>query len=129
MRLPLVVALALAACQSGSSGSSGSPGSSGSSAPKQGPPPPAVVEPGSPYAKDVDKLCNAMTLSGAMDQPEDARQLVVAKWLGGNLDTAEIHTFLVKLQPMSPADKVAALDAEAKKVGLADCPLSAAWKK
>ena len=124
MRLPLVVALALGACQSGSSSSAPAPAPA-----PHGPPPPAVVEPGSPYAKDVDKLCHALTLSGAMDQPEDARQLVVAKWLGGNLDTAEIHTFLVKLQALAPADKVAALDAEAKKVGLADCPLSAAWAK
>ena len=109
MRLPLVAAIALAACQSGSAA------------------PP--VERGSAYAKDVDKLCNALTLSGAMDQPEEARQLTVAKWLGANLETSEVHTFLVKLQGLAPADKVAALDAEAKKVGLAGCPLSKAWQK
>jgi hypothetical protein len=124
MRLPLVAAIALAACQSGSAAPPAP-----SKKPTPAAPVPAIVEPGSAYAKDVDKLCNALTLSGAMDQPEEARQLTVAKWLGANLETSEVHTFLVKLQALAPADKVAALDAEAKKVGLAGCPLSKAWQK
>jgi hypothetical protein len=128
MRLPLVAAIALAACQSGSAAPP--PSKQPAAGPtRPAPPVPAVVEPGSAYAKDVDKLCNALTLSGAMDQPEEARQLTVAKWLGANLETSEVHTFLVKLQGLAPADKVTALNAEAKKVGLDGCALSKAWEK
>ncbi|HTJ41146.1 MAG TPA: hypothetical protein VL463_03595 [Kofleriaceae bacterium] len=109
MRLLLVAAIALGACQSQSSGG---------------------AAPASPaYAKDIDKLCNVLVYSGADKEPEGGRQLTVAKWLGPNLETTEVHTFLAKLQTLGPAAKADALDAEAKRVGLASCPLSAEWRK
>ena len=111
MRLLLVVAIALGACQSGSGSG-------------------AAAAPASPaYAKDIDKLCNVLVYSGADKEPEGGRQLTVAKWLGPNLETTEVHTFLAKLQTLGPAAKADALDAEAKRVGMASCPLSAEWRK
>src|SRR5579862_6380955 len=125
-----VIAFALVACQSGTTKVSGV---AGSSAPESAsaPPVPAPVaapapapEPAPPpdlagdYAGDVERLCNAMKYSGADNQPAGSRQMLIAAWLGPNLKTQEIHSFLVRFQMLSTPEKKQALLAEAMKVGL-----------
>jgi len=82
-----------------------------------------------PYDRDIDRICNVERLSGALDVPEGGRQLAIAQWLPGALETEDAHTFLVKFGRLGPAEKAAALDAEAKKAGLAECPLARSWHK
>jgi hypothetical protein len=132
------VAFVLAACQSGSAKVSGSPPAS---APESGSaPPPALAPTADPapsqelaqlagdYPADVDRLCNAMKYSGADKQAPGARQMLIAAWLGPNLKTQEIRSFLVHFQTLSTGDKKKALLAEAAKAGLPGCPLADEWK-
>jgi hypothetical protein len=141
IRRSMTVLVVLAACQSGSSGSSSSGGSAGTaakqaergSAAPTAPSAPAVVSPLTgdalkAYTQDFERLCNAEQLSGALDQPEEARTLMVAQWLGKHLETSQVHDFLVHIQRLGAADKADVLDGEAKRLGLASCPLSAVWK-
>ena len=82
-----------------------------------------------PYGRDIVHLCNAEKESGALEQPEGARQLPIARGRGGGvLETERAHDFLVTLVPMDAAAKAAALRAEARAVGLDDCQIAAAWK-
>ncbi|MCE9580522.1 MAG: hypothetical protein K8W52_45805 [Deltaproteobacteria bacterium] len=90
--------------------------------------PPKPTPQDTPYAHDIGHLCNAEKESGALEQPEGARQLHIARWLPGVLETQRAHDFLVALVPMDAAAKAAALRAEARSVGLEDCTLAAAWK-
>ena len=80
------------------------------------------------YGRDLEKLCNAEKYSGALDQPEDARSIMVARWLGPNLETNKMRAFLVKIQPLNGAAKGDAMRAEAASVGLDDCPTAELWK-
>jgi hypothetical protein len=95
------------------------------------PPPPAPAPAPSPapagYAADIGRLCDAVKLSNADAEP-GGRQVKIAMWLGENLKTTEAHQFLVTIQPLEGPAKADALLAEAKKVGLADCPLAAEWR-
>jgi hypothetical protein len=79
------------------------------------------------YTADIEKLCNVIQLSGAPD--DDAQTLTTANWLAANLTTAESRKFLVSIQPLVGPAKADALDAEAKRVGLVGCALSALWRK
>jgi hypothetical protein len=79
------------------------------------------------YTEDISKLCNVIQLSGAPD--DDAQTLTTANWLAANLVTKESRMFLISIQPLVGAAKADALDAEAKRVGLVGCPLSAIWRK
>jgi hypothetical protein len=91
---------------------------------------PAVVVPAEitpEYRADIEKLCDVVRLSGAGD--DDAQTLTTANWLAANLTTQESRKFLISTQPMVGAVKADALDAEAKRVGLDGCVLSALWRK
>ena len=112
--------LVAAACQSGSS-SVPSPKPSESS----GIPRPFVSD---GYRKDIDSLCNVMKLSGADQQPADARQVLIAMWLGPHITTDEGHKYLIAIQPLHGEAKAAELDAEARRVGLSSCPLADEWR-
>ena len=80
------------------------------------------------YAKDIDALCNSMVNSGASEQPDGARQLMVAQYLGKAIQTDAAHNFLVGIQPLQGAAKSEALNAEATRVGLHGCPLANEWQ-
>lgn len=85
-----------------------------------------AAPPGSAYAKDIEALCDVIARADAPD--DDARTLIVANWLAANLTTPESRQFLIKIQPLGGNDKAAALEAEAKRVGLTGCALAAEWR-
>jgi hypothetical protein len=92
---------------------------------QQGNPP--ASGPTSPYGQDLGRLCHSEERSGALDHPEAQRSMVVAQWLGNNIQTEEGRAFLVRLARTPPAEKAALLKAEAARSGLSDCPLAKSW--
>jgi hypothetical protein len=80
------------------------------------------------YRKDIEALCNVMKLSGADQQPPDARQAIIAMWLGPHITTDEGHAYLVAIQPLHGEAKASELEGEARRVGLGGCPLSDEWR-
>jgi hypothetical protein len=81
-----------------------------------------------PYRADIATLCDVITRSGADQVSPGERALLIASWLGGHLQTAEAHDYLVKIGPLEGDAKAAALEAEAARVGLAHCALAGAWR-
>jgi hypothetical protein len=96
---------------------------------------PSTVAPAAPvgpiaadYKADIENLCDVEKRSGA-DQLEPAqRNPTIAMWLGPNIKTTAGHQFLVQIQPLQGADKAQALDTEAKRVGISECPLATEWR-
>lgn len=86
---------------------------------------PAVSE---PYRSDITNLCDSVVSSGADQLPAGERPLAIASWLGTHLQTPEAHDFLVRIQPLEGEPKAAALEAEARRVGLPGCALAAEWR-
>jgi len=82
----------------------------------------------SAFGRDMDRICNALTQSGASSEPEGSRMVIVAQWLGTNLESQEGRDFLARIQPLGPADKAAALEGEATRVALPGCPLARLWR-
>jgi len=95
----------------------------GSSAATEGP---AKVD--AAYTGDIEKLCDVVARSGSTDLDPNDRVFKIATWLGGNLQTGDARKFLAKIQPLTGVAKADALDAEAKRVGLASCALAAEWR-
>jgi len=82
-----------------------------------------------PYARDVARLCDAVAQSGAGSNEFDGdRKVLIATWLGKNLETQEMRNFLVSLQQMTPAQKHDALVAEGARGGVAHCALADEWR-
>jgi hypothetical protein len=92
---------------------------------QQGEPRSPPVDPA--YAQDISRICNAEELSGAKEQPEGARQMAVAEWLGPAIETEQAREFLAVLTEFTGAAKAKRLRDEAKRVGLGDCALAASW--
>jgi hypothetical protein len=107
VHITMLAAVALTACQKGESHSA-----------------PVTT----PYAQDIQKICDAERLSGALEQPEGARQMAIAQWLGPAIETDEARTFLASLAQVTGAAKGDRLRDEARRVGLDDCALAASWK-
>ncbi len=86
-----------------------------------------AAAPDSPYAKDIEALCDVIQRSGA-DKDPDATMVTVATWLAANMTTPESKQFLARIQPMQGNEKASALENEAKRVGLSGCALAAEWR-
>jgi hypothetical protein len=80
------------------------------------------------YRRDIENLCNAMASSGADQLPVGERAPAIATWLGAHVQTPEAHAYLVRIQPLVGEPKAAALEGEARRVGLSGCALAAAWR-
>ncbi len=81
------------------------------------------------YTGDIEKLCDVVARSGSTDLDQNDRVFKIATWLGTNLETGDARKFLAKIQPLKGAAKADALDAEAKRVGIASCALAAEWRR
>ncbi|MBA3540072.1 MAG: hypothetical protein H0T79_10620 [Deltaproteobacteria bacterium] len=91
------------------------------------PPPTRAADVTPQYANDITKLCDVVKLSKA-DADPGGQMVIVANWLAAHLETKEAHDFLVRISTLASEPKAQALDAEAHKVGLADCTLAATWR-
>jgi hypothetical protein len=109
----------VAACQRGDSNDSAKP------AAKPAPKPGISAE----YREDITSLCDVVHLSEADKLPPEERMPSIAMWLGPHIKTPEGHDFLVSIQPLVGEAKAQALEAEARRVGLAGCALAAEWRK
>jgi len=81
------------------------------------------------YKQDIANLCDVVHLSGADQLPEGDRNPTIAMWLGPHITTEPGHQFLVAIQPLVGMPKAAALDTEAKRVGLDGCALADLWRR
>jgi hypothetical protein len=81
-----------------------------------------------PYRSDIENVCNAVVRAGADQLPAGDRALAIATWLAAHLQTQEAHEYLIKIQPLGGEPKAAALEAEARRVGLPGCALAAEWR-
>ena len=80
------------------------------------------------YRQDIARLCDVVVQSGADQLPAAERALTVASWLAEHLETQDAHDYLIRIQPLTGDPKAAALEAEARRVGLAGCALAAEWR-
>lgn len=94
---------------------------------QQGNPPAPAADSVSPYVQELTHICNSEERSGALEYPEGQRSMVVAQWLGDNVQTEQGRAFLVRLAKTPPAEKAAVLQQEAAQSGLPSCPLARSW--
>jgi hypothetical protein len=99
--------------------------SSAKPAPTPTPPPPPAGEVTDAYRADITTVCDVVRLSGADKGPPGERWTTTAMWLPSHLKTDAAHEFLVTIQPLAMESRAQALDAEAKRLGLGECALSA----
>jgi hypothetical protein len=78
------------------------------------------------YAADIENLCDVVARSGA--KGASAPTYVTATWLGSHLTTQDSRKFLARIQPLGREPKAAALEAEARRVGLTGCALADDWR-
>ena len=87
--------------------------------------PPSATE---QYRADIENLCDVVARSGADQLPAGDRALIIARWLPEHLATAEARDYVIRIQPLTGEAKAAALEAEARRVGLPACALAAEWR-
>lgn len=137
-RSVLLIVVVAGACQQEDAGPARDQPAAAAAAPSAAKPAPGApsaapaLAPGGPidpaYARDVDRLCDVIAKSGAAELPVNDRTFRTATWLAKNFETSQARALLVRIGPLDGAAKADALDAEAKRVGLARCPLANDWR-
>jgi hypothetical protein len=75
------------------------------------------------YVRDVDRICNVVAWSGAQGMELAERTYLTATWLGSNLESSAGRALLAAIQPLDNANKANALQQEATRVAIPNCPL------
>lgn len=120
-----VVWLLAAGCQGNQTPNQASDQTAQQAPPDERPAVPAGVDP--QYAAEIVDICFGQERSGALEHDEGQRAMIVAQWLGTRIRTQQGRDFLAAIARAEPAQKVAMLEAEARKVGSEDCPLTLSW--
>lgn len=91
---------------------------------------PADAGPADPLRDDLDRICNAVALSGADQDPSAQGTYILAQWLDANITSAPGRAFLVDFARLGSdkAARIKMLEDSAVRVGLPDCPLIAFWQ-
>jgi hypothetical protein len=79
----------------------------------------------SSYKKDLQALCDVRSASGAAAEPDPDKQAEkMARWLEGNLRSADGIRLFRSLGPIAPKDKVRILRTEAAHNGVSPCAVA-----
>lgn len=83
-----------------------------------------------PLRADLDRICHAMTLSGADQEQAANATYVMATWLDANIASEAGRGFLVEFAQLGQdrAARVAMLEDAARRTGLPGCPLIEQWR-
>ena len=87
----------------------------------------AVADAGSALSRDVERLCFSLERSGALDAPEGERAIVVAQWLGSQVESDEGRNLLAEFSRTPALEKAAFLKKVSREHGLLRCPLVTTW--
>jgi hypothetical protein len=88
---------------------------------------PAKVALATPYARDLDRICNAEEQSGALDEIPSARGQHVGVWLATNLESQEGRTLSVSLVQLAPPERIARLKGVLAEHSIGDCEILSTW--
>jgi hypothetical protein len=80
-----------------------------------------------PFARDLDRICNAEEQSGALDEIPSARAQHVGIWLATNLESQEGRTLSVELVQLAPPERIARLKSVLAEETMSDCEILATW--
>ena len=75
------------------------------------------------YQKDVEKICHAIEHADAVGLPKHDQALMVAKYLGANLESKEGRELSIKISKSGGKERVDLLSKASQKIGLAKCDL------
>lgn len=80
-----------------------------------------------PYARDLDRICNAEEQSGALDKQPGDRAMHVAIWLATELESQEARDLSAALSPMAAPERGTRLKSELAKFNIQKCEMLHAW--
>ena len=81
-----------------------------------------------PMARDIDRICNAEELSGALDLQPGERAMHAGIWLAENLESQEARNLSAALTKLSPDERIARLQNEVEANRIPSCEILHAWR-
>ena len=84
--------------------------------------------PSTAIERDLDRICNAVEQSGALDLQPGERAMHVGIWLAQNIESQEARTLSAELTQLGPDERIARLERELGKHGIGTCEIFHAWR-
>ena len=82
-----------------------------------------------PLQRDLGRICNAESLSGALDLPIGDRAMHTGIWLAGQIETREGRELCSQLRALKHQERIAKLGKELEKNPVADCEILERWSR
>ena len=76
---------------------------------------------------DLDRICNAEEMSGALELPTGDRALHTGIWLAENIETQEIRDFVAELTKLGPEARTTRLQTKLAEHAITDCEIVHTW--
>jgi hypothetical protein len=89
---------------------------------------PATEALATPMARDVNRICNAEELSGALDLQPAERAMHTGIWLAQNLESQDARDLSAELTKLNPQERVSRLQQVATEHGISPCEILHAWR-
>jgi hypothetical protein len=94
---------------------------------------PTIAPPGawraSPLGRDLERICNVLSYTGTENRSSGDQLNAILAWLPANIESEGGTDFLASIAELQGNAKADALDAGARKVGLAECALAQVWRQ
>lgn len=81
-----------------------------------------------PMARDLNRICNAEELSGALELQPAERAMHTGIWLAQNLESQEARDLSAALTKLGPAERIARLQRATSEHGIKACEILHAWR-
>ncbi len=81
------------------------------------------------FGRDVERICQAEELSGAAAEEPGARPMLVAQWLGENIETQRGRDLLAEAARADGVAKAEVFERAARSVGRDRCATAESWRK
>jgi len=88
---------------------------------------PEQAQPMTPLALDLDRICNAEELSGALDLPSGDRALHTGIWLAKTIETQEARDFVAELTKLEADARIQLLEVKLAEHKITQCEILHTW--
>jgi hypothetical protein len=78
--------------------------------------------------RDLEKICNVMKYSGAVEESPENHEYLTATYLSKNIESSATREFMISFSDKPVAQKADLLSARAASFGISVCPTALMWR-
>lgn len=79
------------------------------------------------FERDLDRMCNVLSFSGALELQPGERAMHVGIWLAQNMESKQARELSAELTQLEPAPRIKRMQEVLAQHGISQCPTVQTW--